>query len=182
MTQNLKALAWREAATGGFYLGVLYAILEIAGFLLRTHTSIAALINMLHFFALGGFLYFFTQRMVRHRGPLGMSFGQCWGFTLRMSLFTGILAGVGLFILFRWIDPTSWQQQMEQASSTLVQNGWDQAQVESAQGLTQALIRNPLFLILGGIFQLELYGGIIGLLIAFFTRRPPHLNTPSDTL
>ena len=41
MEKSFNSIAWREAATGGFYMGLTYAILAIAGHLMRSHTGVA---------------------------------------------------------------------------------------------------------------------------------------------
>ena len=113
MEKSFNSIAWREAATGGFYMGLTYAILAIAGHLMRSHTGVASLAGALGFFSIAGFLYFYSSRMAALRGAAGFSFGQSMAFVLRMSLFAGILGGLGMFVLYKWIDPEFFRQQME---------------------------------------------------------------------
>ena len=47
MEKSFNSIAWREAATGGFYMGLTYAILAIAGHLMRSHTGVASLAGAL---------------------------------------------------------------------------------------------------------------------------------------
>lgn len=99
MEKSFNSIAWREAATGGFYMGLTYAILAIAGHLMRSHTGVASLAGALGFFSIAGFLYFYSSRMAALRGAAGFSFGQSMAFVLRMSLFAGILGGLlGLIV------------------------------------------------------------------------------------
>ena len=95
MEKSFNSIAWREAATGGFYMGLTYAILAIAGHLMRSHTGVASLAGALGFFSIAGFLYFYSSRMAALRGAAGFSFGQSMAFVLRMLLFAGILGGLG---------------------------------------------------------------------------------------
>lgn len=132
MEKSFNSIAWREAATGGFYMGLTYAILAIAGHLMRSHTGVASLAGALGFFSIAGFLYFYSSRMAALRGAAGFSFGQSMAFVLRMSLFAGILGGLGMFVLYKWIDPEFFRQQMDLAIATYVENGWDEKAVESA--------------------------------------------------
>lgn len=179
MNHSLKNIAWREAATGGLYMGLVYAVLGIVGYVGRSHLVLASLINVLTFFAVGGLLYFYAYRMAIHYGSQGFSYGKSLGFILRMSMFAGVLAGVGMFILYNWIDPESIKNQIELQAATLVENGWDEKQVEEGSVLSLNLIKNPLAVVFIGVVQLLTYGGILGLVVSFFVKRPSSF-TPSD--
>ena len=160
MEKSFNSIAWREAATGGFYMGLTYAILAIAGHLMRSHTGVASLAGALGFFSIAGFLYFYSSRMAALRGAAGFSFGQSMAFVLRMSLFAGILGGLGMFVLYKWIDPEFFRQQMDLAIATYVENGWDEKAVESA-----------LFVVFSGVGTMIIYGGLLGLIVSLFVKR-----------
>lgn len=96
----------------------------------------------LGFFSIAGFLYFYSSRMAALRGAAGFSFGQSMAFVLRMSLFAGILGGLGMFVLYKWIDPEFFRQQMDLAIATYVENGWDEKAVESAGTIAARMMGN----------------------------------------
>ena len=152
MEKSFNSIAWREAATGGFYMGLTYAILAIAGHLMRSHTGVASLAGALGFFSIAGFLYFYSSRMAALRGAAGFSFGQSMAFVLRMSLFAGILGGLGMFVLYKWIDPEFFRQQMDLA-------------------IAARMMGNPLFVVFSGVGTMIIYGGLLGLIVSLFVKR-----------
>ena len=171
MEKSFNSIAWREAATGGFYMGLTYAILAIAGHLMRSHTGVASLAGALGFFSIAGFLYFYSSRMAALRGAAGFSFGQSMAFVLRMSLFAGILGGLGMFVLYKWVDTEVFRQQMDLAIATYVENGWDEKAVESAGTIAARMMGNPLFVVFSGVGTMIIYGGLLGLIVSLFVKR-----------
>lgn len=172
MEQNMNKTIWREAATGGLYLGLVYAALSVAAHFGKSLSGVATLCNALCFFSIAGFLYFYSRRVAALSGSAGFSFGQCFLFTLRMSLFAGVLAGVGQFVLVNWLDPQGFQDQMDLTVATLAENGMSEREVEAAGKLTMSMMKNPIVVVLGGVFGMVLYGGLIGLVVSFFAKRP----------
>ena len=147
MEKNLSRTEWREAATGGLYAGLAYALLTIAAHASRSMPGLVTILNAVSFFSFAGFLYFYARRMAAYAGGDGFSYGRSLLFVLKMSLFAGVLAGVGQFVLVNWIDPEGFREQFD-------------------------LMRNPLFAVFSGIFSMLIYGGLLGLLISIFVRRP----------
>lgn len=120
MEKSFNSIAWREAATGGFYMGLTYAILAIAGHLMRSHTGVASLAGALGFFSIARISLFLFEPDGGPARSRRFSFGQSMAFVLRMSLFAGILGGLGMFVLYKWIDPEFFRQQMDLAIATYV--------------------------------------------------------------
>ena len=92
-------------------------------------------------------------------------------FVLRMSLFAGILGGLGMFVLYKWIDPEFFRQQMDLAIATYVENGWDEKAVESAGTIAARMMGNPLFVVFSGVGTMIIYGGLLGLIVSLFVKR-----------
>lgn len=138
---------------------------------MRSHTGVASLAGALGFFSIAGFLYFYSSRMAALRGAAGFSFGQSMAFVLRMSLFAGILGGLGMFVLYKWIDPEFFRQQMDLAIATYVENGWDEKAVESAGTIAARMMGNPLFVVFSGVGTMIIYGGLLGLIVSLFVKR-----------
>ena len=105
MERSLSRTEWREAATGGLYAGLAYALLTIAAHAGRSMPGLVTILNAVSFFSFAGFLYFYARRMAAYAGGDGFSYGRSLLFVLKMSLFAGVLAGVGQFVLVNWIDP-----------------------------------------------------------------------------
>ncbi len=172
MEQNLNKTLWREAATGGLYLGLVYAALSLAAHFGKSVSGVASLCNALCFFAIAGFLYFYARRAAALSGSEGFSFGRCYLLMLRISLFAGVLAGLGQFVLINWLDPQGFQDQMDLTVATLAENGMSEREVRAAGKLTMSMMKNPIVVVLGGIFGMVIYGGLIGLIVSFFAKRP----------
>ena len=139
MERSLSRTEWREAATGGLYAGLAYALLTIAAHAGRSMPGLVTILNAVSFFSFAGFLYFYARRMAAYAGGDGFSYGRSLLFVLKMSLFAG---------------------------------GMGEKEAEMAGSLGLKLMRNPLFAVFSGIFSMLIYGGLLGLLISIFVRRP----------
>lgn len=182
MEKNLSRIGWREAATGGLYAGLVYAALSIVGQLGRSTAAVGSIAGAVSFFSLAGFLYFYARRMTLHAGADGFSYGQCLGFILKMSLFAGILSGIGQFVLVNWIDPQGFEDQFELMVANVYGSRFSSKEVEAFQSLGLQMMKNPLISVLSGIFSMVVYGGLLGLLISAFVKRPadPFAGGPTE--
>ena len=113
MQRSLSRTEWREAATGGLYAGLAYALRTIAAHAGRSMPGLVTILNAVSFFSFAGFLYFYARRMAAYAGGDGFSYGRSLLFVLKMSLFAGVLAGVGQFVLVNWIDPEGFREQFD---------------------------------------------------------------------
>lgn len=172
MEKELNKMAWKEAATGGLYLGLAYVALYYVGYFVRT-PGIGAAVNAVTFFTIAGFLYAYARKVGMRFSPAAFSFGRSWLFALQMALFAGIMAGLGQFVLANWLDPQGYREQMDMVSAMMAENGlMSEEQAELAGEAGARLMRNPLVTAFSGIFSLLIYGGLIGLIVALFTKRP----------
>ena len=167
MERSLSRTEWREAATGGLYAGLAYALLTIAAHAGRSMPGLVTILNAVSFFSFAGFLYFYARRMAAYAGGDGSLL-----FVLKMSLFAGVLAGVGQFVLVNWIDPEGFREQFDLMVANMAGGGMGEKEAEMAGSLGLKLMRNPLFAVFSGIFSMLIYGGLLGLLISIFVRRP----------
>ena len=172
MERSLSRTEWREAATGGLYAGLAYALLTIAAHAGRSMPGLVTILNAVSFFSFAGFLYFYARRMAAYAGGDGFSYGRSLLFVLKMSLFAGVLAGVGQFVLVNWIDPEGFREQFDLMFANMAGGCMGEKEAEMAGSLGLKLMRNPLFAVFSGIFSMLIYGGLLGLLISIFVRRP----------
>ena len=156
----LNKIEWREAATGGLYLGIVYAALSIATRYLQANQQIVSVISAISFFSVAGFLFAYASRMSRQYGVQGYTFFQSMRFILKMSMFAGVIAGIGMFIQNR-IAPEIIQQQLEVMRDFYIDKGWDAQLIDQSVSMTERLMLNPLFVVFGGIGSMILYGGLI---------------------
>ena len=97
--KTVNKIEWREAATGGLYLGIVYAALSIATLYLQNNQQIVSIISAISFFSVAGFLFAYATRMARQYGNRGYTYLQSMRFILKMSMFAGVIAGIGLFLI-----------------------------------------------------------------------------------
>ncbi len=166
----LNKIEWREAATGGLYLGIVYAALSIATRYLQANQQLVSVISAVSFFSVAGFLFAYATRMSRHYGNQGYTFLQSMRFILKMSMFAGIIAGIGMFIQNK-IAPETIRQQLEVMRDLYIGKGWDAQLIDQSVSMTEQLMLNPLFVVIGGIGSMILYGGLLGIIISLFVRR-----------
>lgn len=71
MERSLSRTEWREAATGGLYAGLAYALLTIAAHAGRSMPGLVTILNAVSFFSFAGFLYFYARRMAAYAAATG---------------------------------------------------------------------------------------------------------------
>ena len=168
--KNLKKIFWSEASLGGLILGLL-----LFGFLYLSyrwewsihHPTLASVTETLLIAVVS---YIMARRMGRLRGAEGFTYGQSMGFILAMMVFTGIIYGLGSYLMQVVIDPEYYRNLYE---ATLY-NTLDETQAEQALKMRQQMnrfIQNPGVMVLSGIFSMLIYGGIVGLIVSIFTKR-----------
>lgn len=170
----LKKAVWREAATGGLYLGLVLILIMVIGYLGRTNHSLDFVPALLNFAALILFIYFYARKVSRLY-TTGFYYPQSLAFILKMMLFAGVLAGIGQFILQNYVDPTYYDKLIE---STLKEGGFDQQNIDLT--MAAGVMKNPIVMALSGAISMLLYGGMIGVFVSAFVKRPPVTPPPSQ--
>ncbi len=168
--KTVNKIEWREAATGGLYLGIVYAALSIATLYLQNNQQIVSIISAISFFSVAGFLFAYATRMARQYGNRGYTYLQSMRFVLKMSMFAGVIAGIGLFIQNK-INPESIRQQLEVTRDLYIGKGWDAQLIDQSFSMTEQLMLNPLFVVIMGVGSMLVYGGLMGLIVSLFVRR-----------
>lgn len=164
-TNRLKRIAWREAATGGLWLGLALSAITLFGYFTRFRLSVSWVTGLLNFVALAGFILAYGRRMAAHYGPaLGYSFAQSIAFTLRLMLFAGVIAGLDQFVMQVYVDPEYYREVFD-ATAEAVGTSVDEGQMES-------VLHNPIAMAFSGILSMLLYGGLAGVVLAAFLKRP----------
>ncbi len=173
--KNRKKLAWREAATGGLNLGLtLIAIMVISYYLGHKNASLSWVSGLLNFVALVFFSFYYARRVSCYYLATGFSYPQSLAFILKMMLFTGVLAGIGQFVLLNYLDPDYYTQMIE---TMLRESKVKEEDISLA--MEAGAMRNPIVMVLSGVIGMMLYGGMIGLVVSVFVKRPP-ITPPSD--
>lgn len=167
MENNLTKIGWREAATGGLYLGLAWVAAIAIEYIAESGTGT----GWLKFAALIFFIYFYTKRLSSHYKN-GFSFGQSFGFIIKMMLFSGVVAGLGQYVFQNFVNPGYFQSIMDTMEETLVGTGfYSDDQAEEMIRTMSAAYKNPLVMVMGGILNMVLGGGLIGLVMSAFLRK-----------
>lgn len=168
METNLKKIVWREAATGGLYLGLAWVAAIAVEYIAESGTGT----GWIKFIALVALVYLFTRR-VSARYTNGFSYGQSMGFIIKMMLFSGVIAGLGQYIFQNFVNPEYFQSILDTMEATMASmNIYTDDQLEMMIGSLASAYRNPLLMVLSGIFNMVVGGGIVGLVLSAFLKKP----------
>lgn len=165
---NLKKAAWREAATGGLILGAIFIVIIVAEYFIRLEPSYAWVTGALNFFSIIAVSYIYARKVSNMYGAAGFTYPQSIGFILKMMLFAGVLAGIGQFVMQTYVDPEYYRELIER---TLTSQGFSDELVNEAVEAMWTL-KNPLMMVFSGMLSMVVYGGLIGLFVSAFVKRP----------
>ncbi len=178
MEPTLKRITWKEAATGGLFLGLAFIVIMIIGYIGKLDNNQPWITGALNFAALIIFIFIYAKKISYIHGDNGFSYAQSMGFILRMMLCAGIIAGVGQFILQNYVDPEYYRDIFETA---LLQQDLPENLIEEMKN-SMWVLKNPILMIFSGIINMIIYGGLIGVVISAFVKRYPNTQyqRPSD--
>ncbi|MBD9135635.1 MAG: DUF4199 domain-containing protein [Alistipes indistinctus] len=172
---NRKKLVWKEAATGGLYLGLALVAVMVISYLGRMDATLSWVPGLLNFAALVLFILFYARKVSHYYASTGFYYPQSLAFILKMMLFAGVLAGVGQFILQNYVDPGYYTSVIE---TTLKESGFKEEDINLT--METGVMRNPIVMALSGAISMLLYGGMIGLVVSAFVKRPPAAPAPKQ--
>ena len=155
---NRKKLVWKEAATGGLYLGLALVAVMVISYLGRMDATLSWVPGLLNFAALVLFILFYARKVSHYYASTGFYYPQSLAFILKMMLFAGVLAGV--------------------IETTLKESGFKEEDISLT--METGVMRNPIVMALSGAISMLLYGGMIGLVVSAFVKRPPVAPAPKQ--
>ncbi len=160
---------WYEASKWGLIVGLILAGTKVLGglagpspvavLLLAVQIAAVYLVNM----GVG-------RRMSALKGPAGYSFGEAFTQILATMMFAGIIYGAAEFVASR-MDPGYFDDILED-----IANNPTYREMLGTAGMRQnvkAIAGSPVAMILAGILNVCLPGGIIGIINAALLRRLP---------
>ena len=136
---NRKKLVWKEAATGGLYLGLALVAVMVISYLGRMDATLSWVPGLLNFAALVLFILFYARKVSHYYASTGFYYPQSLAFILKMMLFAGVLAGVGQFILQNYVDPGYYTSVIE---TTLKESGFKEEDISLTRNQHAALRRH----------------------------------------
>lgn len=163
-----------ELLTGGMVLGLAMFVIMVLQYLLRDVGGfLVGLLSFAGFAAILVVLIVYGRRaaalcppdpLLR---PNGFSYGRAFGFSLLLSLLSGIVYGAGYFLLTEVIDPDYFGQAMNQVAEMYVSSGLMTAEQVQA-GL--ALMHNLFVVIFANMVAMLFQGGFLALFTSAIVR------------
>lgn len=174
MTQkeDYKKTFWTEASKWGLIAGLGMCVIKlISGFI--SSGFVTFLLLALQFIL----LYTVNMKVGRKMSSLktareGFTFGQAFTVILATMFFAGIIYGAGEFIQSR-IDPSYFNNIF---NSETLKSVYSEDMVDMIQRERDSMmpyVRSPFTIIIAGIMNMCLLGGMVGILNSALLRRPP---------
>lgn len=168
MEKSVKQTVWKEAATGGLFLGVILAFVQFLSYWMRSAQGMTWLPGLLNFIAIVALIYLYGKKVSALYGAEGFSYGQSMGFVIRMMLFAGVLSGVAQYVLQNFVAPEYYAEQVELA---LLNAGFSETMTDEMMN-NMGMLKNPFLMIFSGMLSMLIYGGLVGLIVSVFIKRP----------
>lgn len=174
---------WGELLTGGMVLGLAMFVIMVLQYLLRDVGGfLVGLLSFAGFAAILVVLIVYGRRAAALCPPdpllrsNGFSYGRAFGFSLLLSMLSGIVYGAGYFLLTEVIDPHYFGQAMDRVAEMYVSSGLMTAEQVQA-GL--ALMHNLFVVIFANMVAMLFQGGFLALFTSAIVRyRRPYNPMP----
>jgi hypothetical protein len=178
--EDLKRSYWADAGVGGGVIGVIVVIVNLLSWKLgggaETSDSSGGMmaLTVVYYFAVIFATGYFARMRGQKHGDSGFGYSQALGYIVSMMLFAGFIDGLGQWMLYNYIDTELPRRIIEQTFASMTLPGIEQK--DAIVGLSMSMLKNPLVMMLGGVFGGAFKGLILGLVMAAFTRRQPNMR------
>lgn len=182
--KELKKTYRNELLTAGMVLGLAQVAILFLQYFLRA-TPMPGLQTLLSFASFGAIIAVFIiyGRKVAAAyadTPTGFSYGRAFGFCLLVSILSGIIYGVGYYLISQVIDPAYYAEMHRKVLELYASSGMlTEVQLESMKE-AMGLLSNLFVVIFGYMFAMLLQGGFVALFVAAMLRRAPGPFTPGN--
>lgn len=163
-----------ELLTGGMVLGLAMFAILLLQYLSRNVPSgfLGGFLSFANFAAMVAVLVIYGKRAAAlcppdERHPGGFTYGRAFGLTILMSLLSGIVAGVGYYLMAEVVDPAYFGRTMDQVARIYVESGMMTAE-QVREGL--ALMHNLFVVVFANMIAMLFQGGFIGLFTSAIVR------------
>lgn len=112
-------------------------------------------------------------KAVREEAPhQALTYGQCLGTGVLISLYSGLMSSVYSFIHFKFVNPNFVDYQLELIRAKWAAAGMSDSQMEKAEGFTRMMM-GPVIQAIMTPIMVVIIGLILSLIIAAFLKRNP---------
>jgi hypothetical protein len=181
-----KKQFWQGASNWGLIGGAALFIMNLVAWALKLETGGNSWVyELLQFMVICPLIIFTGKRNAVIAGTEGYSYGRAVGFVLALMMFAGIVYGVGRFLMINFIAPEYYGAMNEKAVDAMLLMYSNLPQFDmllEQKDMLLAAFSNPFYLIFGGILELVLKGGFLGLLLCGFLYTKPDIfaDTTAD--
>jgi NAD/NADP transhydrogenase alpha subunit len=147
----------------GLVMIVYTLILQISGMATNQWLSNASFILLI-------IVIIIAHKAFKEGGDGFMTIGQGIGIGTLLSLISGVISSVFLFIYLKFVDDSMLQMVRDEQIEKMSQQGMDDAQIEQAMEMAGKFM-GPVAILIFGIIGSVLGGLILSLIISLFTKK-----------
>ncbi len=182
-TKELRRRYWNEILTGALVLGGAIVLLLFLDQALGLHgkPGLGFVMTLLQLAVIVWIIYHYTKRGADVYTSAGQPYSFAKGFlgALNMSVFSGVVVGLGLYVVMNYISPGNYGAMVSAMAQAYLDNP---ALTPEARLAYQEIVTDPsiltgnlTLLLFGAIMAMGLVGGFIGLVTGALLKRdtPP---------
>lgn len=178
--KDLKRAYLFELLTAGLAIGALSALQFVMVYLFKDIDSkiINWAINIYGFGVIVWCLMYYGRRAaaIKDQNGVGYSFGSAFAFALTALLLSGIITGIGQWIMQNVVDPEYYREALRKALELTTQStpNISEDQLEAIRS-TQKIMNSIWGVIGANIMGMGIMGGLIALATSTFVKRKPNI-------
>lgn len=167
---ELRASFWRDAASNGGVVGLIFSAVFLAG----SYLGFGSPILLLAVLAL--MIMNYGRKRAAKYDPAELTYGKKVGYNFAMMLFAGFVTGLSAFLFFKLAVPPAELDEMARIAGLKVEEIIQNMNLPQNETMIDPetmivnMINNPAMMILWGMSLLGIYGGIVGLIFAPFIK------------
>ncbi|CDN32071.1 hypothetical protein BN938_1994 [Mucinivorans hirudinis] len=175
----MKNQYWNLVLTGAFMLGVLWVALSFLSYVFNNNT-VMNFINSIGGLGILIWALIFYGKKVAHLKDVdgvGFSYGQAFGFSILMLLLSGVIVGIGQWLLHNVVDPEFYakvNKEATEAAVKMVGGKMDSRMIASMQE-AQDKMKIIWWVIANSMGTMCLLGGFVALITSAVVRRKPQI-------
>ena len=168
-----KKQFWQSASTWGLICGVALFVVSLISWACKFEAKqMGWPIELMHFAVICPLILYTGFRNARLCGAQGYSYGRAVGYLFAMLMFAGIVYGVGRFLMVNFIAREYYDVINAKAIETIAAAYQGTPMAEQVHTMARWMT-NPIWLIVIGVLEMVVKGGVLGLVLAAFVTRKP---------
>lgn len=116
-----------------------------------------------------GYYYYTVQYREKYKNG-GLTYGEGFVFMVILSTIIAFFQSLYTYVFIKWIDPSMLNQVIEQATEEMYNKNMPEEQIEKSMQIMSFMFK-PWFMAVMAVFGYMFWGVIMGLIMAFFTKK-----------